>query len=504
MKKLATLLLCLLMLISAPLAMASCGDEQQGTVITTAGKTEDLAPGATQDPEAGLYDGLVPKSYDDEVVHILNADSDWGLVIMDTDTISTPIDSAIFARNSVIEDNLEVDIQVTQMDYQAVNSTIYNQVAGNLYQYDICYNQSRKQNALVVQGVFKSANSYEQHLDFSKPWWYDDIITELTASNNLYLIAGDMNMMVNDSLWCMAFNVDIINKYGEKSPYDLVYEGNWTYEELYRLSKETRAEGKYGIVSHIAFADALLKGAGLGFTTRDEDGNLMRASFDDRFVTVYQKMVEYFFTNNEMGGENGIRTHYDSENYTSGKFNTSIYNHHNEFTAGNATFHAGTVGDMRVYMPSSEIEYGIVPIPKYEASQKQHVSYMYSAASLCGIPANIDSEPDGTLERVCTVMEWMCAYSYKLVKPVYYEVILYGRISRQPQAVDMLKIVFGLTENGVKSVEMDDILQLGMSTWMEKYASDGKPNISSKLRSLTEIVNEKIDEILTYYEENRP
>ena len=90
------------------------------------------------------------------------------------------------------------------------------------------------------------------------------------------------------------------------------------------------------------------------------------------------------------------------------------------------------------------------------------------------------------------------------MKPVYYEVILYGRISRQPQAVDMLKIVFGLTENGVKSVEMDDILQLGMSTWMEKYASDGKPNISSKLKSLTEMVNEKIDEIITYYEETRP
>lgn len=504
MKRTLLVILCLITVLSAPLAMVSCGSETEGQPAATTTPKPTLAEGETQDPEANLYDHFTPKDFEDEPFRILNSDSDWGLVVMDTEVISTPVDSAIYSRNQYLEENLCVDIEVTQMEYHAVNDTIYNQVTGDLYQYDICYNESWKQTALVTKGVYKSAQSYDQYLDFGKPWWYADVLSDLTIADNLYLVAGDMNMMLNDSLWCMAFNVDIINKFGETSPYELVYDGEWTYEALYRLSKDTRVDGKYGIVSHIAFADALIVGANLPLTYKNEDGKLVRSEIDDHFVTVFQKMVTYFFENNEMGGENGIRTSYESDNYTGGKFNKEVYNHHNEFTAGNATFHAGTVGDMRVYMPSSEIEYGIIPIPKYNTAQEDYISYVYRAASVCGVPANINNQSSGTLERVCTVMEWMCAYSYKLVKPVYYEVILYGRISRQPEAVDMLKIIFGLTEDGLKRVELDTVLTLGMMNAIELFASDCKMGISTKIHTISELVKELLDTTHDYYAEHLP
>ena len=370
-----------------------------------------------------------------------------------------------------------------------------------MYQYDICYNQSWKQTALVLNGVYMSANEYDQYLDFSKPWWYSDVLSDMTIANNLYLIAGDMNMMLNDSLWCLAFNVDIITDHNAESPYRLVESGEWTYEKLYTLSKDTREEGKYGIVSHIALADALIIGANLALTVKNEDGIISRNPIDDRFTTIYQTMVTYFFENNGMGEENAIRTAYDSENYTGGKFNTS-FNQQNEFTTGNATFLGGTVGDMRVYLPSSEVEYGIVPIPKYEQSQKQYISYVYRAASICGIPSNIDQQAEGTLARVCNVMEWLNAYSYKLVKPVYYDVILYGRISRQPEAVDMLKIIFGLEDNGVKRMEMDGVLALGMTNVLEVCASDCSTGISGRIRVISELVDDTLNTTVKYYQNN--
>ena len=506
MKKRLTSVLCLVLALLMLPALVACGDANGNDGKKTTEKTTDrvVNPGETEDPELHLYDDLPEGEFDGKEFKILNSNSDWGLVAMDAEGIGTPVDNAIFTRNRYLEENLDIEIQVTQLDYHGVKNTIANQVSGNLYEYDICYNEGWKHMELVQQGTFKSVRGYEQYLDFSKPWWYDDVMSDITLSDNLYLIAGDMNMMLNDSLWCMAFNKDTIARYDLESPYDLVEEGEWTYEALYEMTQKTLSDGKYGLVSHIAFASAMIVGADLTFTTRNEDGVVSRNILGERFTTVYQDMVEKFFTDNKMGGEYGIRTAYDSDNYKANNFPANEFNHHNIFTAGNSTFHAGTVGDMRVYMPSSEIEYGILPIPKYNKDQKQYISYVYRAGSMCGLPANIDSQSEGTLERVCTVMEWMCAYSYKVVRPVYYEVILYGRISRQPEAVEMLKVIFGLTDLGIKRIELDTIMNFGMNSTMELGASDASPNVAALINAKGKLVDSLITGLQTYYADNRP
>lgn len=508
MKKTLTAVLCLVLSLLMLLTLVSCnganGDDGQKTTEKTTNRV--VKPGETEDPELHLYDDLPSGDFEDKTFKILNSTSTWGLVAMDAEGIGTPVDNAIFTRNRYIEENLAIEIQVTQLDYHGVRATIANQVAGNLYEYDICYNEGWKHMELVQQGTFKSVRGYDQYLDFSKPWWYEDVMSDITLSDNLYLVAGDMNMMLNDSLWCMAFNVDTIARYDLDSPYNLVENGDWTYETLYEMSQKTLSDGKYGLVSHIAFASAMIVGADLTFTARNEDGVVVRNILSERFTTIYQDMVEKFFADgkNKMGGEYGIRTAYDSENYKANNFPANEFNHHNIFTAGNSTFHAGTVGDMRVHMPSSEIEYGILPIPKYNSDQKLYISYVYRAGSMCGLPANIDAQPEGTLERVCTVMEWMCAYSYKLVRPVYYEVILYGRISRQPEAVEMLKIIFGLTDLGIKRIELDTIMNFGMNSEMEMGASDASPNVAATINAKGRLLDKLIENLQIYYADNRP
>ena len=493
MKRILLLLLCLSMLFSVVVVFSSCK------------KDETEQPDVIGQVDSGdeLYSHLVKKDYAEDGVarefNILNNESDYALTMMDSDNISTSMDNAIFTRNRFVEEQLGIMIQVQQQNYNEAADTMRRLAAAGIYQYDICYNESWKQSTLVLEGVYKSVNDYEQYLDLDKPWWYDDVIEDVTIADNRYLVAGDMNMMVNESVTGLAFNREIIANYGAESPYDLVKSGEWTFEKLYTISTETRQDGKYGVVGNIVFADAMIVGAGITLTTKDEEGIIARNPVDDYFVSVYQTMVTYFFEDNGIGKTNGIRTNYDSENFVSGAFDRS-YSSGSVFTSGQSTFAFMAVGNMRMDLPGCSVKYGLVPNPKYNTNQNQYISYVTRPASLCGISVEIDGQLEGTLEYVCNVMEWLCAYSYKLVKPVYYDVILYGRISKESEEAEMLDIMFGLTDYGIKRIERDGVLALGMTNVLELCASDANMGISGRMRTISDLVDDTINTMNTYYQ----
>lgn len=496
MKRIILLLLCLSMTVSLLAVFASCGKDEGNKETTSVNIDQN-------DPDAALYQDLVKVDYSEGGVakefNVLNNDSDYALTMMDSDSIATHIDTAIYSRNRFVEEQLGILINVTQQNYNEASTTMRNLSTSGLYQYDICYNESWKQSTLVLEGVYKSVNEYEQYLGLDKPWWYDEVMSDVTIANRRYLVASDMNMMVNESVTGMAFNRDIIRNYGAESPYELVQSGNWTFEKLYSISTETREDGRYGIVGNIVFADAMIAAAGVTLTLKGEDGKIARNPVDDYFTTVYQTMITYFFESNGIGEVNGIRTSYDSENFMSGAFDRN-YSSGTEFTSGKSTFAFMAVGNMRKDLPSCELEYGIIPNPKYNTNQSQYISYVTRPASLCGIPTSINGQTQETLERVCNIMEWLSAYSYKLVKPVYYEVILYGRISRQPEAVEMLNIMFGLSNLGIKRIERDGVLALGMTNVLELCASDANMGISGRMRIISDLVDDTIDTTNTYYQ----
>ena len=493
MKRILLLFLCFSMLFSVTVVFSSCKKDEST-------QQDGMDSMNTEDE---LFSNLTKEDYSSNGVarefNILNNDSDYALTMMDSDNITTSMDNAIFSRNRFVEEQLGIMIQVRQQNYNEATSTMRTLAASGLYQYDICYNESWKQSTLVLEGIYKSVNDYEQYLDLDKPWWYDEVMEDVTIANNRYLVAGDMNMMVNESITGLAFNREIISNYGAESPYDLVKSGEWTFEKLYTISTETRQEGKYGIVGNIVFADAMIVGAGITMTTKDENGIIARNPVDDYFTSVYQTMVTYFFEDNGIGKTNGIRTSYDSENFVSGSFDRS-YNSGAIFTSGQSTFAFMAVGTMRTELPGCSVKYGLVPNPKYNTNQSQYISYVTRPASLCGISVGIDGQSEGTLEYVCNVMEWLCAYSYKLVKPVYYDVILYGRISKESEEAEMLDVMFGLTDYGIKRIERDGVLALGMTNVLELCASDANMGISGRMRTISDLVDDTINTTNTYYQ----
>ena len=504
MKRISLLLLCLLLATAMLFGVVGCNEKKPNPQETTDGSDdiEETEPSTEEDLLADLPKrNYLTESGSPTEIKILNNTSNYGLTIMDTDNMDTQLDSTIFSRNRYIEEELGISFAVTEMSYGEITSLMGTLAQGGAYAYDLVYNESRDQMVVVQKNAYYSVNDYKQYLDLSKPWWYEDAINDITISGNNFLLAGDMQMMFNDSIWCLAYNKEIVNDHmsDDPTPYKLVEKGEWTMEKLYQVVTNTQIDGdeeRYGVVSWINFASAMMAASNIQLVVKDETDGLVANPVDDRFVTIYRNLLEKFFESNGEGEINAIRTSYDSQSYLSGKFPEEVANFQALFTSGKATFMAGTVGDMRTYLPGSEVQYGIIPLPKYEVSQKEYISYVYEGAAYCGIPRAVKAED---LERICTVMEWLGGHSYDSYRPYYYDVVLDGRVSKDPTAAKMLDIIFGATEDGKTYIELANVLKINTSSTIQLRISDANSSIKSAVSSAKELVDDQLYKIVLFY-----
>ena len=503
MKRISLLLLCWLLAGATLLGAVGCTTQDPDNKNTEESTTtpEDDTVETEEDLLATLPQGnYLTESGSPTEFKILNNTSNYGLTIMDSDNMDTQINSTIYSRNRYIEEELGIAFNVTEMSYGEITSLMGTLAQGGSYEYDLVYNESRDQMVVVQKNAYYSVNDYKQYLDLEKPWWYADAINDITICGNNFLLASDMQMMFNDSIWCIAYNKDIINDHlgDQPTPYKLVEKGEWTMEKLYQMVMDTQIDGeeRYGVGSWINFASAMLAASDIQLVVKDETSGLVATSVDDRFVTIYRNLLEKFFESNGKGQTNAIRTTYDSQSYLNGNFPEEIANFQGLFNAGKATFMAGTVGDMRTYLPSSEIKYGIIPLPKYEESQDEYISYVYEGAAYCGIPAAVKADD---LQRVCTIMEWLGGHSYDSYRPVYYDVVLDGRVAKDPDAAKMLDIIFGATEDGKTYIELSNVLKISTSTTIQGCISDANSSIKSRINSTKELVDDQLSKIVIFY-----
>ena len=86
-------------------------------------------------------------------------------------------------------------------------------------------------------------------------------------------------------------------------------------------------------------------------------------------------------------------------------------------------------------MRASDVNFGIVPVPKYDEEQ-EWISYNYGCTLSC-IPVNT---PDA--ERSAIILEALNAESARKVVPEYYNRVLQGKLARDDESLGMLDMIF--------------------------------------------------------------
>jgi hypothetical protein len=133
-----------------------------------------------------------------------------------------------------------------------------------------------------------------------------------------------------------------------------------------------------------------------------------------------------------------------------------------------------------------EVEFGIIPYPKYDEAQPNYVSRVeyYMAMQ---VPV---TNPD--LERAGVMLEALNGESAKTIIPAYYEIALKSKYARDDDSAQMLDLIFNTLVVDIGDTTLcDKIRDAFMAAMFEK----NDRNLASKIESTEKIIEKFIEKI---------
>jgi hypothetical protein len=85
-----------------------------------------------------------------------------------------------------------------------------------------------------------------------------------------------------------------------------------------------------------------------------------------------------------------------------------------------------------------DVDFGILPYPKYNADQENYYSLMHFTASMVSIPKSVDGE---TLTMVESIIEAMAYYSVDTLTKQYYEINLKTKGAKDVESGPMIDTI---------------------------------------------------------------
>lgn len=83
-------------------------------------------------------------------------------------------------------------------------------------------------------------------------------------------------------------------------------------------------------------------------------------------------------------------------------------------------------------------DFAIIPPPKLDEAQETYLTTLHDGTTILGIPMTATA---GTIEAVCATLEALAAESYKSLTPVYLDVALKNKYTRDEQSAEMIDLI---------------------------------------------------------------
>jgi len=427
MRKHMTKILAALLLLSV---FTACGDDASPVVTeSSAAETETETAAETE-----LADNLPDKDYGGSDVMIWGDVASFKYFYDSEKETGEVVNDAVYKRNQTVSErfniNLVYDLGNVDAWRDTSMNTVINSVMANDQAFDIVTGVSCYTSNAVVAGCFQNLNNFE-YLDFSQPWWAADINKAGTIDDRLYMASGYFDMSSVAGVYVTFFSNEMAKRYVEDDLFEIVANGNWTFDMMLGYAKNASADldgnsvfdeyDQYGLTSSWDVLAASYTASGHSFTTRTAE--------EISFNPLTEQVVE---ANDMM--YNLMKEQYYYSGYTKGE-KPNYDNRVNVFTDNRALFFMNEIG----YASDSRLremgDYGILPCPKFSETQEKYGSFTSAFVSCIPVDA-----PDS--ERSSIILEALNAESYKTVLPTYYDIALSNKYLNDTKSKEMLDLVF--------------------------------------------------------------
>ena len=395
---------------------------------------------------------------------------------MDADTVSADrIAKATYTRNSFIEDNFGVSINMTVLtgDDTSQWTTILSAASGD---YEIVCPDYWWQFERL--GYFVNLQEREE-LDFTDDWWYSGWNDIMTVGGKQYSAVGDLNLDVWENLEMMFFNTAMEDAIGADI-HQLVYNKEWTIDKMMTLGKQASAgldtestdDDVYGVWYNYHSFSAQLFSAGL---------QLIDVSDNRIDVVAQSRAVNIDITDACRALKHDDATYYDKNLTGDGSIGNRL------FSTGKVMFYGTALKALKTLKMEG---FGVVVMPKYDKDY-EHVTTGYGLASTA-IP--LIAEDYGFSATILNALNY---YSGDVVSE-YYDVVLKTKEAPDPDSSAMIDLARDSMHYDLAWVMDDGSNGLGLYAAFEESTVEktGQVQIDTVMTSVTT----KIAELIAYYE----
>lgn len=423
----------LAVLTAAALLVFSACDDNSKEANNNTGDVQDnqQTPGDVQDGEEEQIDylsDLSTEKYDGYNFRMLLRKGMIADQYLEEDSTDL-VESATYKRNKYVEERYGITITATESSSTYETDALNSILAGD-DAYDLIFAHSRAAFTYAVQGAAYNVNDIESiHLD--KPWWSKDIKNSCNVNGYLYVLDGDITTQGLGNAMSMYFNKNLFDELGFDYPYELVKDGEWTFDEFAYLAKKggkdldgdgviTPENDRFGFVTPEWEAPInILYTGGQKIYDKNEEGKLELTLYSNKTVDIF---ADFF---NLLENEACFLQETEGPNK---------YNGTNPFTDGRAMIYTSTLSSAKGYR-NMEDDFGIIPYPKFDEDD-EYATVINGHAHLIIIPITVSD-----VERTGAITEALCAYGSRDVIPAFYDVSLKTKYARDEESEDMMDLI---------------------------------------------------------------
>ena len=500
LKKLAALLLAACLCLAS---FAGCSEKGAGN--------EDNAPAQTNEPVTGVEN---PADDEPEVVAgeeridpDLPADLDFGghaFQILNNDhsiplwtqrdigaeeLTGEPINDAVFNRNNTVSE--KYNCEVVSRKTLNLSGELTTAIKSGDQSADLATVALRTFSAKAQDGSFVELNSVSS-LDLTKPWYDQNSVAEVSINHKLYGAASDITLMDKQATTAMVFSKPLYEDYGFMdsygSFYDLVREGKWTYDVLYKMatsvSSDLDGDGKrtkedlYGLLFQRDTLTSFFNGFGLAVMTKNAEDipepTLMTEQGSDALDRIFDLLYQEDYCMNVM-----ITF---GEDYTDNMVKM--------FEQKQSLFLWIRFADVE-NLRAMDIDFGISPVPMRDEAKTRYYSSVnpYVGTLTCIPQCAYDVEMTGYF------VEALASESHYRLLPEYYEINLKGKVARDQESSDMMDTIFSS-----RIYDLGQIYDPGdfANTLIYMTMSHDR-DVASKWAKTSKIVNKTLEKMLAKF-----
>lgn len=352
---------------------------------------------------------------------------------LDGNDSKSALDSKIFQRNRYIENKYNIQLlSYYEMANKMLSKATTDVLAGAGHEYDTYLAPTTVAFQMATNDLLHPLEEIP-HINLEKDYYDQSLKADTSIANKHYFAHGHFSISTYNAVSALYLNKSMVASYQLDDPYALVESGAWTWEQMFEMCKKTTnivddgeedyGQHQYGIAIGVYAWQPLFFSTGSSLVTKDEN---------DMPILELNKCLEVIQDVNRVMND-ATTTFFPSSVYVPSKYKAMEI-----FQEGRSLFMSDPLYCVPEYLLPTELDYGILPLPKYTQEQTAYYSQTHSTHStVIAVPTVMTD-----LNKAGKIVEEFAYQSSITVHPVIMDTMIRLRNAKTEKDYAMLDIMF--------------------------------------------------------------